>query len=132
MAGKNPAQAVLPKTTGGHILAAIMQREKEQEICFLMIDLYCRFHHPKGDCPQCRQLKDYVAQRLALCPYGDLKSFCSSCTSHCYQPDMQRRICAVMRFSGPRMLLHHPLVALQHLAATIAVKLTKAAGKGRP
>jgi hypothetical protein len=33
----------------------------------------------------------------------------------CYTPDMRERIRAVMRFSGPRMLLHHPWLALMHL-----------------
>lgn len=88
-----------------------------------MIDLYCRKNHRQQTlCPQCRELQDYVSQRLEHCPYGDLKEFCSTCTTHCYRPEMQDRIRTVMRFSGPRMLLHHPIIALQHLAQTIRSK----------
>jgi hypothetical protein len=29
--------------------------------------------------------------------------------------DMKQRIVEVMRFAGPRMLLHHPLLAIAHL-----------------
>lgn len=100
-----------------------MKIEKEREICFLMIDLYCTKRHKHQPCPLCQELKAYVSQRLASCPYGDLKEFCSSCTTHCYQTDMQEQICTVMRFSGPRMLLHHPVVAVRHLVQTVASKL---------
>ena len=30
-------------------------------------------------------------------------------------PDMRLHMQAVMRYAGPRMLLHHPMSALQHL-----------------
>ena len=31
---------------------------------------------------------------------------------------MRQKIGAVMRFSGPRMLLHHPFIAVKHLIQT--------------
>jgi len=34
---------------------------------------------------------------------------------HCYKPAMRENIRAVMRYSGPRMISHHPLMAIQHL-----------------
>ena len=34
---------------------------------------------------------------------------------HCYQPQMREQIRQVMRFSGPRMLLYHPVLAVWHL-----------------
>lgn len=102
-----------------------MKIEKEEEICFLMIDLYCKKRHQLQDCPQCRELKDYVAQRLHHCPYGNQKAFCSSCHTPCYRADMQERICTVMRFSGPRMLLYHPIVAVRHLVQTVQSRMGK-------
>ena len=42
------------------------------------------------------------------------KSFCSNCRVHCYKPDM-RQIRTVMRFSGPRMVFYHPVMAIRHL-----------------
>lgn len=103
---------------------ARMKIEKERKICFLMIDLYCRHHH-QVDCVQCLELKDFVAERLRLCPHSDQKTFCSSCDTPCYRADMQERICTVMRFSGPRMLLHHPIVAVRHLVQTVQSRMGK-------
>jgi hypothetical protein len=34
---------------------------------------------------------------------------------HCYRAQQRERIRRVMRYSGPRMLLAHPLLALLHL-----------------
>ena len=44
----------------------------------------------------------------------ETKTFCSKCKVHCYKPDMQKKIKEVMRFSGPRMLFYHPVLALRH------------------
>lgn len=96
-----------------------MKRVKEQIIVDMMIDLYCKkHHHSESCCIECSALKGYVHQRLAKCPFGDEKNFCSNCTIHCYQKEQQERIKRIMRFSGPRMLLHHPKVALCHVLQT--------------
>ena len=34
---------------------------------------------------------------------------------HCYAPARRQEIQAVMRYGGPRMLLHHPLMTLRHM-----------------
>ena len=34
---------------------------------------------------------------------------------HCYQPQMREQIRQVMRYSGPRILFHHPVMAIRHL-----------------
>lgn len=89
-----------------------------------MISLYCRHHHgprsPEGGlCPACRGLESYALARLARCPArgrtGRAASSCRRCPTHCYRPDMRAQIRQVMRWAGPRMLLHHPLLALRHL-----------------
>lgn len=98
-----------------------MEKEKEVEVVGLMISLYCRKKHgsKKGTlCPDCQALLDYAAFRRSVCPHGDKKPFCSNCPIHCYKPDMKEKIRAVMRFSGPRMLLHHPIIACSHLIET--------------
>ena len=46
------------------------------------------------------------------------KTFCSVCKTHCYKPEMRQRIREVMRWSGPRMLFHHPVLAVRHLVET--------------
>ncbi len=43
------------------------------------------------------------------------KTFCSNCTVHCYRPEMRERIRTVMRYAGPRMLFHHPVIAIRHM-----------------
>ena len=43
------------------------------------------------------------------------KTFCSNCKVHCYKPDMREQIRRVMRYSGPRMIKTHPILAIRHL-----------------
>ncbi len=95
-----------------------MKIEKEQKVSFLMIDIYCKKkHHVKKNdvCLECKELKEYVKLRLSKCPFGENKTFCSNCKIHCYKKDMQEKIRNVMRFSGPRMILYHPILAIRHL-----------------
>ena len=96
------------------------KRRQEQETVSWMIALYCRRHHGGGPlCPACAALEAYARQRTDRCPFAATKTFCSCCRVHCYRPDMRTQIRQVMRFSGPRMLFHHPLMALRHAAAVI-------------
>lgn len=94
------------------------KREREKRTVALMIRIYCRSHHgtKAGLCPDCQALLDYAAQRSDRCPFMETKTFCSNCRVHCYRPEMREKIRAVMRFSGPRMLFHHPLMAVRHVA----------------
>lgn len=92
--------------------------EHEKTVVSRMIEIYCRSHHgvPKGIlCRECSALLDYALARLDRCPKGDLKSSCRKCEIHCYSPARREAIHRVMRYSGPRMLLHYPLTALRHL-----------------
>ena len=45
----------------------------------------------------------------------ETKTFCSNCTVHCYKTEKRELIRSVMRFSGPRMMLCHPIIATQHV-----------------
>ena len=78
--------------------------EEEKRVVELMIRLYCR--HKEGNdelCDSCKALLQYAHARL------------SKCAIHCYKPDMREQMRAVMRYAGPRMLLHHPWYALKHM-----------------
>ena len=102
-----------------------MKRAKELEVIELMISLYCRKAHgtKKGElCPECRELLEYVKQRRAKCPWGDNKPFCANCPIHCYKPSMHERILKVMRYSGPRMMFYHPVIAMSHVHETLRQK----------
>ena len=94
------------------------KRADEKMLVSEMIALYCRKQHktPKGQlCPACQELQDYALARIDKCPFMETKTFCSACKVHCYKPEMREKIREVMRFSGPRMLLYHPVMAVRHV-----------------
>ena len=93
------------------------KREREKAMVSEMIALYCKKQHGRknGLCPECAALDAYARQRSDKCPFMETKTFCSNCKVHCYQPEMRERIRAVMRFSGPRMIFYHPVVAVRHI-----------------
>lgn len=93
------------------------KRQREKQVVQEMIRLYCRKQHgSKGDlCPDCQALLAYAQARSDRCPFMEHKTFCSNCRVHCYRPEMREKIRQVMRFSGPRMLFHHPVMALRHV-----------------
>ena len=92
------------------------KREREKETVSLMIRLYCRKKHgSKQLCPECAALDAYARQRSDKCPFMETKTFCSNCRIHCYKKDMREKIREVMRFSGPRMIFHHPIMAIRHV-----------------
>lgn len=92
------------------------KRQREKRIVAEMIRLYCRKKHGQNElCPECAQLLQYASQRSDRCPFMETKTFCSNCRVHCYKAEMREKIRIVMRFSGPRMLFHHPVLALRHL-----------------
>ena len=95
------------------------KREREKELVSQMIALYCRKNHGGRQlCPDCAALDAYARQRSEKCPFMETKTFCSNCKVHCYKPEMREKIRAVMRFSGPRMMFHHPVTAIRHVIET--------------
>lgn len=96
------------------------KREQEKKMVSQMIALYCKKqHHTQGHlCQDCAALREYACQRSDKCPFMETKIFCSNCRVHCYKPKMREKIRAVMRFSGPRMIFHHPVMAARHLIET--------------
>ena len=91
--------------------------QKEKETVTKMIEVYCRknHHHRHELCEECSDLKDYAMKRLSFCQFGEEKTFCSYCPVHCYQPKYREKIKIVMRFSGPWMLVYHPVLAVKHV-----------------
>lgn len=66
-------------------------------------------------CPECAELEAYAHARSERCPFMEEKTFCSNCTVHCYRPEMRERIRTAMRYTGPRILFHHPVMAIRHM-----------------
>ena len=93
------------------------KRAWEKLLVSQMIALYCRKkHHAKGGlCPLGKELDEYANLRSDKCPFMETKTFCSNCRVHCYKPEMREKIREVMCFSGPGMILYHPITALQHV-----------------
>lgn len=91
--------------------------DRERRTIEAMVRIYCRDHHGiRGEpCQECSDLREYAFLRLERCTYQDAKPTCTKCPIHCYRPAMRERVREVMRYSGPRMLLRHPYLAIAHL-----------------
>ena len=89
---------------------------REKRIVTAIIELYCRSHHGNGPglCGPCERLLEYARCRLDRCRFRGEKTPCVRCPVPCYGVKMRTRIREVMRYAGPRMLIHHPLMALRH------------------
>ncbi len=83
-----------------------------------MVRIYCAGKHGRGRgalCEPCAALLEYADDRLVKCPFGEEKTTCRDCRIHCYRPAERTAMKDVMRYSGPRMLWRHPLLAIRHL-----------------
>jgi hypothetical protein len=82
-----------------------------------MIGMYCHAHHEGTDsmCDNCQTLHDYAVRKIDACPFHQAKPICAKCKIHCYNKQMREQIREVMRFSGPRMMILHPTMALLHM-----------------
>lgn len=90
--------------------------EEEKAVVEQMVRLYCRKHEGNAKlCPNCKELLDYALCRLDRCRFGEQKPTCKQCPVHCYKPEMKEKIRVVMRWSGPRMIIYHPVAAIRHL-----------------
>ena len=91
---------------------------REKKTIKAMIKLYCKDHHGNQKdklCSECKELFEYAIMRLDKCPFKEKKTTCAKCSIHCYKPNMRTKIRAVMKYSGPRMLLKHPILAFHHM-----------------
>ena len=92
---------------------------REKKTINAMVHIYCKGHHHEIKeaaelCPECTHFLEYAFLRLDKCPFQEEKSTCGKCLVHCYQPQMREKVKQVMRYSGPRMLLRNPGLALHH------------------
>lgn len=96
------------------------KRNKEKLLLLKMVEIYCRKNHhsEEGLCTSCQELRDYGYKRVDKCPFMETKTFCANCKVHCYKEDMRKRVKEVMKFSGPRLLLYHPIIVLKHFFYT--------------
>jgi hypothetical protein len=90
--------------------------ERESLTVHKMIVLYCRLNHGNSElCSDCSYLNNYAMKRLDNCPFENEKPTCKNCPIHCYRANEKERMREIMKFSGPRMLMYHPYLAVMHL-----------------
>lgn len=89
--------------------------KNEVETIKKMIGIYCRGKHAVTDglCGDCNSLLEYAVRRIGKCPQNP-KPKCKDCKIHCFSAEKSGQIRDVMRYSGPRMLIRHPLLVLKH------------------
>ena len=90
---------------------------RERKTIAAMVRIYCRSLHGGGRvlCEGCSELFAYAEQRIDKCLFPDNKPTCATCPVHCYKPAMREQVKTVMRFAGPRMIYHHPYLAIRHI-----------------
>jgi len=91
--------------------------QREKRTIDKMVHVYCKGNHKtKGNqlCAECSEFLAYAFLRLDKCPFQEEKSTCGKCLVHCYQPQMREKAKKIMRYSGPRLLLRAPGLALHH------------------
>lgn len=89
--------------------------EREQQTVRKMIELYCR-HCLNTDTmsDEYQHLADFACSRLEHCKYGENKTDCKNCPTHCYPHKEREQIREVMRWVGPRMIIYSPKDAIIH------------------
>ncbi|MBL8027147.1 MAG: nitrous oxide-stimulated promoter family protein [Fibrobacteres bacterium] len=94
----------------------LKERQKRELVTItIMVTMYCKAKHRKGAlCSNCRELLDFSIERIHACKIKSSGVVCSSCKVHCFPDSLREHIKAVMRFSGPRMIIGHPVLAVRH------------------
>jgi hypothetical protein len=89
---------------------------RERHTLRVMIEMHCQQqHHSYQLCDDCQRLLDYAMLRIDKCPFKADKPTCAKCPVHCYKPEMREQIRQVMRFSGPKIIFIHPILATMHI-----------------
>jgi len=89
---------------------------REKKTISVMVEMYCRAHHQSDGCAcaPCGAFLEYALWKIDRCPFHEVKPVCANCRIHCYRGPMRDVARTIMRYSGPRMLLRHPVLALLH------------------
>ena len=90
--------------------------KRESNTITAMVKLYCHdIHRSDKICSKCQELAEYAWTRLDKYPFQEGKTTCAKCPVHYYKTEMRTRIRIVMRYSGPRILLRNPILAIPHV-----------------
>ena len=80
-----------------------MTTDKEKELLTIMISIY-----EKGHQQDLSELKEYAFKRIDCCPRKEEKTFCSSCTIHCYQKKYYIIRTVLLIYTYPSLILQIP------------------------
>jgi hypothetical protein len=107
---------------------------RERYTIQVMIEIYCHGHHKNSNqlCADCNDLFTYAIKRIDKCPLLVDKPTCARCPIHCYKRLMREKIRFVMRYSGPRMLVYHPILTILHYWDEITHKLASRSNNKTP
>lgn len=105
---------------------AARKRVRDKRTVSQMVSIYCHGKHKDAPrdhvahcgelvCAECAKTDAYAILRTEQCARMEVKVSCDRCPLHCYTPDELEKIREIMRYSGPRMMFHHPIAALRHL-----------------
>ena len=106
------------------------RNQREKKTISAMIGMFCASRHGKRlqDCGTCRQLLAYAEMKIDKCVFHEYKPACNDCRIHCYSRESREEIRAVMRFSGPRMMLFHPILGSLHMVDRLRRRNARAQG----
>lgn len=109
---------------GGDTVKISEKIEQEISVIEKMMEIFCHGHkHTKqGLCKECSEMLTYAKGQINRCPHMKDKTFCSTCKTHCYKPEMREKIRIVMRYSGPRLIMYHPILTIKHGINTLKNK----------
>jgi hypothetical protein len=119
--------------------AAARRLARERHTIEVMIGIACRGRHAESRvglkrgslCPECEQLLAYAMERVDKCPFADDKPTCARCPVHCYRAAERAQVRAVMRYAGPRMMFHHPILTIRHYSDELSRRRSSQSGSGR-
>ena len=96
--------------------AGTARAAREKKTLQAMMRIYCTGQHrpDHAPCVECRQLLAYAENRIERCPLIANKPTCAKCNIHCFDKSHRGQIRMVMRYSGPRMIYHHPILTIRH------------------
>jgi hypothetical protein len=76
-------------------------------------------------CSACEDVGSYANRKIDKCPFHEAKPVCADCRIHCYGSAMRDQIKDIMRYSGPRIIVHHPWLATLHILDKILSRVSR-------
>ncbi|MFW7433560.1 nitrous oxide-stimulated promoter family protein [Vagococcus carniphilus] len=86
----------------------------ERKTVQAMIDIYYKQFDDETHAIEKVDVETYAMARLSYCRFGEDKPTCKVCPVHCYKKSYKEKMQQIMRYAGPRMMIYHPVMSLEH------------------